>query len=427
MEKVFREIIEEWLVSELPKDIVEREVAIEPSDIITAIIGPRRAGKTYLMYASIKKLLSNFEKENILYVDFSDIRLRNLTSQNFSTFLKVMEETLRENQGKLFLFLDEVQEIDAWEYWVRTLYNKGKYFIVVSGSSSKLLSREISTQLRGRYISKIILPFSFREFLKAKRFEAKYLHSPTNKGKLLKLLKKYISFGGFPEVVINENKKDLLKSYVDTIFYKDVVERYNIRDIAGCEIFLRILMENFGKKFSISKTHNYFRSLGIKKSKKTVWNYLKYFKEAFFVSVIEKFSFNIKERMQYPIKIYAIDTGFYLHNDLGLKMENIVATELLRREKEYFYFETKEGHEVDFLIKENLKVKQLIQVTYANSFDEIEHREIRALLKAKEMFKEDNPELLIITWDYEDEKEVSWFGRSGKIKFMPLWKWLLNL
>jgi len=113
-------------------------------------------------------------------------------------------------------------------------------------------------------------------------------------------------------------------------------------------------------------------------------------------------------------------------------MENLVAIELLRRKAylnpnlEIFYFRTKEGYEVDFLIKEGLKVRQLIQVSYANSFDEVEEREIRALLHAKELFKQDKPELICITWDYEDEKKLKWFGKEGKVKFLPLWKWLLS-
>ena len=426
MERLFREVFEEWLARELPENIVERELRVEPSERITAIIGPRRAGKTYLMFYTIKNLLSEYEKENILYVDFSDIRLRGLSERDFSTFLKVLHEVFREGEGRIFLFLDEVQELPSWDYWVRTLHNLGGYYIVLSGSSSKLLSREVATQLRGRYVSRLLLPFSFREFLRAKGFEVKYLYSPERRGLLLRHLKEYVRWGGFPEVVLSGNKGELLKTYVETVFYRDVVDRYRVRDVAGCEIFLRLLIESFGKRFSVSKAYNYFRSIGVRKSKRTLWNYLRYFREAFFVLLVEKFSFNVRERIQYPVKLYAIDTGFYPREDLGLKMENIVALELMRRGAEYFYFQTRDGYEVDFLVRDGLRVRQLVQVTYAGSFDEVDRREWRALLKAYDLFREQDPELVVLTWDYEDERRLEWFGRSGLVRFVPLWRWLLQ-
>jgi len=244
----------------------------------------------------------------------------------------------------------------------------------------------------------------------------KYFNAPEIRGKILSMLREYIDFGGFPEVVLSENKRDLLKSYIDTIFYKDVVDRYKIRDIKSCEIFLKLLIENFGKKFSISKAYNYFKSLGISKSKKTIWNYLKYFNEAFFVIPLEKFSFSLRERLQYPIKLYSVDTGFYMREDFGLKMGNLVSVALAREESECYYFQTKNGYEIDFLIKNGGRIEKLIQVTFANSFDEIDRREYIALIHAQELFKNDQPKCMIITRDYEDEKELKWFGKSAKIK-----------
>ena len=172
------------------------------------------------------------------------------------------------------------------------------------------------------------------------------------------------------------------------------------------------------------------------RSKTTVENYLNYLEEAYLIFSLHRFSFKEKEIIKSPRKVYGIDTGLInavasvFSENIGKFMENTVFLELARRYKvnrELFYFQSKEGYEVDFLIKQGLNINQLIQVIYANSFDEIDHREIRALLKAKELFKKYKPRLTIITWDYEDEREISWFGKKGLIEFIPMWKWLLKL
>jgi len=126
------------------------------------------------------------------------------------------------------------------------------------------------------------------------------------------------------------------------------------------------------------------------------------------------------------VKLYAVDTGFYPRKNIGLKMENIVALELLRSGLEYFYFQTRDCYEVDFLVKDGLKIKQLMQVTYTSSFDEIDKRELRALLKTYELFKKHNPKLVVVTWDYEDIIELKWFGKRSLVRFVPLWKWLFR-
>ncbi len=438
MENVIREVLNEWLVRELP-DLIEREYKVKISDRILAIIGPRRAGKTYFMFQMIKKLLNEgYEKENIVYVDFDDIRLSNLREENYSTFLKVVHELFKERGGRIFLFLDEVQNLKKWERWIRTLHNSGKFYIIVSGSSSKLLSKEVATQLRGRYVSKIILPFSFREFLKAKGVKLEYLDAPEVRGRILRYLREYLEFGGFPEVVLEDDEGEkirLLKVYKETIFYRDIVERHRIRDISGFETFMKVCIESFGKYLSLSKVHNYFRSIGIRKSKRTLWNYLKYLEQAFFLFTLEKFA-KVRERVAQPRKVYASDVGFFnlsekVSKEIGIRMENVLFLELLRRTNEkpfldIYYFKDYQGHEVDFLVKERDRVKELVNVTYANSFDEIDKREYRNLLKAYDLLKKDKPELKIITWDYEDEREISWFGRRGRIKFVPLWKYILQ-
>ena len=173
-----------------------------------------------------------------------------------------------------------------------------------------------------------------------------------------------------------------------------------------------------------------------KSVKNLVYDYVEKLSESFAVFFVEKFEKSVYKRKTSLKKVYICDTGLSniirFDKDIGKRMENVAFLELLRGLnknplREIFYFKDSQQHEVDFLLKEGFKIKQLIQVTCASSFDEIDKREIRSLLKAGELFKEHKPELLVITLDYEDEKEIKWFGKEGKVKFVPLWKWLLNI
>ena len=411
-------------------EIIDRELKV---DVVkgkaTTIIGPRRAGKTYYFF----NLISTLKRDSVLYLEFEEPFLKDLSSKEV---LKIVLKIFPSIVNKLphYIFLDEIQNVKDWESLVRSLLNRG-LVVYLTGSSSKLLSKEIATQLRGRNISYLLLPFSFREFLKTKEKEMN-LNLLEAVGKTINYLEEYLSWGGFPEVVLTSNKEKILKEYVNLAFYKDFVERHEIKSISLASLLFNHILQNFSNEFSVKSIARKIKQKGVNFNINTLYQYMDYLEDTLFAFFLKKYSFKTHERETWPKKVYLCDTGLskivQFSQNMGKLMENTVFLELLRKTNdkplmEIFYFKTNQGYEVDFLIKEGLRVKQLIQVTYANSFDEIEHREIRALLKAKEIFKEDNPELLIITWDYEDEKEVGWFGRSGRIKFVPLWKWLLNL
>jgi len=437
----FKVVISEWLSTELPS-IIEREIKIplKPS-LIPTIIGPRRAGKTYLMFHTIKSLLEEekIRKENILYINFEHERLRDLEAKNLEEMMEVYYQLVNP-KGEIYLFLDEIQKVKNWELWVRKIYDFKKFRIFITGSSSKLLSREISTTLRGRSIDFLVFPFSFREFLRAKNFRTEKLETlalTSEKGKILHFLEEYLVFGGFPEVILEENrdvKIKILRGYYNTIFYKDLIERFNVENFSLLDTFLKFCLSNFSKYFSISSTYNFIKSIGLECSKQTLNDYSKYAEEILFLFQIPILAKSQKTQKQYPKKIYVVDNGFIssLYPELvnyGRLMENLVAIELIRRSELFSNFSVyywkeygkREGREVDFVIKEGFNIKQLIQVTYASNKDEIEQREIKALEKAYELFKKDKPELLIITRDYEDVIEKD----GKKIKCLPLWKWLL--
>ncbi|MEZ0319846.1 MAG: ATP-binding protein [Pyrobaculum sp.] len=402
MEHVFRELLEEWLSGEKPR-VVEREISavLEPG-LAFAVVGPRRAGKTYFLY----QLASS---RGGFYFNFEDVRLAGLKPRHFSSFLKVLSE-YGAGRGALLL-LDEVQNIPAWGRWVRSLLDRG-FQVALAGSSARLRAGEVSTELRGRYISRLLLPFSFREFLKARGISAAEARHPEARGRLLSTLREYLELGGYPEAVLKpELGPTLLKMYRDTVVYRDVVERHRVRDPRALEVFLHLVESSFARPFSISSAYRAMRGAGFEKSKKTLAAYLHYLEEAYYVVAVPKLGPG-KTPLTQPRKIYPIDPGYV--KDFSKKMEAAVALELIRREKSPMYY--REKREVDFCIPDD---RTFIQVTYASAWDEVEKREIEALAEATTKY---GGKAQLITWDLEGT-----LVKGGTaVEAVPLWRWLVE-
>ncbi|ABL87362.1 conserved hypothetical protein [Pyrobaculum islandicum DSM 4184] len=404
MERVFREVIEEWL-SWKPPPMVERELEVPlETGLATAVIGPRRAGKTYLLYQLAVR------HGRSLYINFEDVRFVGLRPRDFSVFLK----TLAEHGDFNLLLLDEVQNVPHWGRWIRSLLDRG-YLVAVAGSTSKLGAREVPTELRGRYLSRLLLPFSFREYLKAVGIPALAGHAPASRGRLLGALREYLERGGYPEAVLRPQlARELLRTYRDTVVYRDVVERHRVRDARGFEVFLSMVESSFCNVFSISSAHRRLASLGLEKSKKTLANYLKYLEEAFYVVAVPKWGPG-KTPLTQPHKIYPVDPGYIPEGQIGRKMEAAVAVELLRRGAKFYYYRGR--REVDFVVEGEPPL--LIQVTYASAPDEVDRRELDALSEAAAAV---GGRPLLITWDLEGQ-----IARSGlRVDAVPLWQWLLG-
>lgn len=321
------------------------------------------------------------------------------------------------------MLIDEVQKIEDWERLIRSLLDSG-YKVVASGSSSKLLSREIATQLRGRALTYFLLPLSFREYLKFKEVEIKPLLSTSEKVKIMKLLEELLEWGGYPEIAINWDKKEkILREYFETILQLDFIERFKIVNTFIARTIFEFVFQNFSKELSINKIANYVSSALGKNVKNLVYDYMEKLPESLTVFWLKKFEKSVYKR-KLKGKIYVCDLGLpnllLVEKDWGRRMENLVFLELLRRNGNIFYWKDYQGREVDFVVREGLKIKQLIQVTYASSKDEVEKREINALIKASDLLKCKN--LLCITWDYENKLKVC----NKTINFIPLWKWLLS-
>lgn len=426
-----RYLISEWLESNLPS-LIERGVEIEeiPENVAFVITGVRRSGKTYLLYEIAKRLEKDIPRQNIIYVNFEDDRLYPLKGNELKTLPDVYFEYFSPDENyPLWFLLDEVQNMSNWERSIRTFIDRRIAKIVVTGSSSKLLSAEIATSLRGRTFTKTLFPLGFKEFLKFKGFKVNntqaLLYSP-QKPKILNFFNKFLEYGGFPQVALSKNKEELLREYYRAIFYRDIVERFEIRNLFLFENFLKLLIQQNASLFSLGKAENFLKTLGFKLAKSTLAEYLFYARSAFLLFEVPLFSYSTKDRLQYSRKIYAIDTGlvnsvtFRHSHNYGKMLENAVFLELLRKGKEIYYWKARNGYEVDFVVMENLKVKKLIQVVWDISNEKTLKREERALLKAMEQFGLGKG--LILTKDYSERKEV----KGKEILYKPTWLWMLE-
>lgn len=430
-----RTAVEEYWRKELP-DSKEREIGLKiESDLINDIVGPRRAGKTYLMYFTLKKLLgTGIEKEAAIYINFENRKLLPLTPEYFNDLIEVIHaKRMFEKHKTIFIFLDEVQRIEDWEKYIRSIYDefKGKIKIFVSGSTSKLTESELSYLLTGRHLTTQVYPLSFREFLSFKGFYIKEYFIEEDIALIKEYFREYLEFGGFPEVaLLGSGKEELIQTLFSDIINRDILPKAKRRGEI-IEDLAYFLCSNSGKLASFTKLTGTLNSMGIKVSVPTFEKYFSIMKEAFLFFDLTIYSYKVKDQMQYPRKIYCIDPGFInfagfkFSEDRGRLMENLVAIELQRKKSkspliEIFYWKDHQGKEVDFVIREGLPVKQLIQVTDASGREEILKREIAGLLRAEEEFKCSS--LLVITWEFEGEELMD----GKKIVYEPLWKWLLE-
>lgn len=392
---------------------VKRDAQIKGSDsgLIHVILGPRRAGKSFFCIHSMDPA------KPIGYINFDDERLTDI-----SDFDAVMEAVKLVYNNPMVLLFDEIQNVPKWELIVNRLQRQG-YSLFLTGSNSKLLSRELSTHLTGRHLATTIFPFSFRELQ----------HLSNRKdlcGNERQKCMEYLKRGGFPELWIKQiDFPEYLRSLFDSILFRDIVKRHKIRDSAALYNLALYLVSNTAGDFSyqaLSK-HLSFRSVI------TTQKYISFLEEAFLLFTIHRFSYKVREQISANKKIYTYDNGFYQANthrfssDTGKLYENAVAIELKRRETEngskLFYWKNEKHEEVDFVVQQGIEVVSLIQVCYDLSGEKVKNREVRSLLKAGEALH--CKKLLIITDQYEGVEEVEWFGLKGKIEFIPLYKYLL--
>jgi len=418
------EIIRDFHEKKMPAIIPREQVINFETDIRRSIslIGPRRAGKTFEMFFLITKIRQKYGNDKVLYINFEKVELQELSSKDLSAMLETYYEIYPNNKGKrIWLFLDEIQNVNGWEIFVRSSLDEG-ISVFLSGSSAKLLSKEIATSMGGRNISYHIYPFSFKEFLTAKGFEIKKFYSSQEKALLHNLLEEFLKYGGYPEVILySDQREKITQNIFDTAIYRDVIERGKIRNTVVMRELIKSLLNS--KEFSINKFFNYIKSRGMKTSKTALYKYADYLSDAFFVFFLRKHNLSYKKSAQSLPKVYFIDNSFLiLHgiDDNGRLLENLVFIELTRNNKDIAYYQNSLKEEVDFVVKSGKKVMQLIQVCYDLSDFMTRERELRILIKASKEFN--CKDLIVINMDEEKEEKVD----GATIQFIPLWKWLLS-
>lgn len=394
-------------------DELYRQKDIKEASIVT---GVRRSGKSTVLLQVLKRIISDgIPARNTFYINFEEpafapyLNLEFLL-QSYDAYLEKFNP-----QGKIFIVLDEMQLVPQWEKFVRGLYDRGENIkFYATGSSAKLLSKEFGSALTGRIYSNEVFPLSFREFLEFQNKQS-LLDNLSGKGSpaLRNYFKRYMEFGGFPQVVLTNQEKDkmqILKDYYSAIIEKDIVQRYEVRDVKKLKEFTLNLITNISSTFS-----GYQAEKQQKISQPTANKFLQYAQEVFLIQTTDYFSYSFTKQKINPCKVYAIDPGLYnavsfkFSENLGRIFENLVYLEYRRKRKEAFYWKGK--NEIDLLIRKGVKIEKIINVCWELN-KENKQREIAGLKEAMDKFKLKEAE--IITIGYEEEVKVD--DKKIKIK-----------
>lgn len=409
----------------VPENILKRDLKIYHVnfDKANVIVGPRRSGKTFFLYSLFKK------QRNPVLINFEDNLLNELDRSDLNKILDYSKELF--NKPSSFFF-DEIQNVNNWERFVISLLNE-HYPVYITGSNSKMLSKDIATSLRGKSLPYLMLPFSFKEYLRIKNITLGKNFEYTDKiFEVKRHFKDFLKYGGFPEITLADGiplKNKLINNYYDSVLYKDLVDRLKLKNIALVEITIKYLLNLFGNTFSISAFENYLKSNKIGYSLQDLYNIIRSLQDVFMVNYVREYSKSFKKSEYSKSKVYLFDTA-YIHflatesDDLGRVLENLVFIELFRREKNIenktiFYYKSKNNKECDFVITKKDKINEAVQATYELNEGNRE-REISGLLSAMEFFRLNKG--LILTNDQEEEL----IKDNKKIVIKPVWKWLLE-
>ena len=371
------------------------------TDFVKAYIGIRRSGKTSLMYNFIDELKSmGVEDENIIFISLESREYAHIDSTQ--QLDDIIYDKVKNIEGKVYLFFDEIQQVNGWEKSINSYRVSIDSDIYITGSNSKLLSGELASLLTGRYVTIIVYPFSFKEFL---QYKNEIEDVELTDDSIRKLYDEYFNFGGMPGIMTlgsNEFKKNALKDIYNSILFEDVVSRFKINNIDLLQRFARYMTSSTGKIFSSKSIKNYLKSNNIYTSQDTLLKYNKYMKQSFFISKCKCFELKGRREMKILGKYYLMDHGFHhaLIEDNILKvtkiLENIVYVELLRRGYKINVGRNADNSEVDFVCEKSGKYKY-IQVSYRLTSEKTLNREITPLLKIPDKY-----ESILITAENHD-------------------------
>lgn len=429
----YKELIKQLIVSfqeALPMEMIDREVELPLyTDKIITVPGVRRCGKSSLMMLAVNRLLADgVDKRRILFLNFDDERLE-FTEENLDEIVQAYTELYPEIEMKdVFVFFDEVQMSRGWQPFVRRLYDRYTRRIFLTGSNSRLLSSEIATSLRGRTMEFEEFPLSFREYCRFRQMDTNYYLS-ANKARLINLFYDYLTFGAFPEIVLGEEeyRDRILQEYYFVMLYKDLVERYDIKNTTSVRYFIKRILANLSKPTSINKIYNEMKSQGITGGKNMLYELAEQTEAIYLLFSLPKYDKSLVKENASDKKYYCIDNG--LRNSLvvsksedrGALFENLIFLHLRRSCRfnyQLYYYKNKK--ECDFLLVKRLQIVVLIQVCIDMTSPDTRKRELEGLVAASEETGCSN--LLVVTG--ESEEEVVYRGK--KVRIIPAWKWMLE-
>lgn len=430
MKDVISHLIDDFHERRLPAPVPRNSRLHGVSGKADVVIGMRRSGKIWSCYQKIQDLIaSGINKETILYLNFEDDRLHGFRVDHFQYILDVYFGKYPDHRdGTCYFFFDEIQRIDQWEQFIRRLLDTEDVQIAITGSSSKLLGSEIATSLRGRSLITEMFPFSFEEYLS---FHGFFPEKPTTFGagttaRLRKALREYLEVGGFPEVQKQDRELriEILQGYVDSVLLKDIIERHGIGNVQALKHLVRHCLLSTGGKFSVNKFYNTLKSMSVKCTKNSLYEYLDHLTDSFLVYRVPIHSRSEKVRQINPAKVYAVDTGllnsmtFRNADNFGLQLENLVFMHLRRTAHDIEYVSTENGLETAFLARNRTTGDlNLIQVSWDISETQTFERELAGLKSAMHELAISHG--IIITAD--DEMTI-----DDTIHIIPAWKWLLS-
>ena len=413
---VLKQIIIDQKEMYLGNPLISRDYDLE-ENVNYCFVGIRRTGKSYMMYQQIHNLMNDgISSSQIVYVNFEDERLLEIGVDDLNTILELGIE-FSGSKGKPYLFLDEIQNVDGWEKFVRRVADM-KYRINITGSNSKMLSKEIASTLGGRFMIVNVFPYSFKEYLSANHIENIMVDQIGTKKRadIVSQYEQYVTYGAFPELVDIKNKRVFLNNIYQTVYLRDIITRNKITNDFAVRLILKKIAESVTKALSFNRLTNIVKSAGISIGKQTVINYVGYMLDSYLIFSLQ----NYASKKTSP-KYYFMDTGL-----LGLmlldcktaQLENLVAVELIRRygfENVYFF---ENNIEVDFYVpSENLAIQVSMQV-----LDDVDtlKRETRAFVKLNDFIP--NTKCLLIT----NSEETTLKCDDIEIDMIPAWKWLFD-
>lgn len=412
--------------SRIYPDVWDRnlKIPLDSKKIIT-LSGVRRSGKTYHLFNVIERLKKlGVDDSKILYLNFEDERFT-LTSKDLDLILQsYMEIFPNLNLSECYFLFDEVQEIDGWEKFVSRLYSSISQKIFITGSNSKLLSREIATTLRGRTLTFEVYPLSFSEYLKV-MFPLYNINKSKDRAKVTSYFLKFMKQGGFPETIkMNKYLRSKVhQEYFNTMLFRDLVDRFKISQISALKYFCKRLIANSSYEFSINKIYNDIKLQGYQIGKDSLYSYQDYVEAIYLCRLVSKFSHSIVKSESSRKKSYIVDHGmgisldFKFAHDKGRILENLIALEFIKLGLNINY--SQNGSECDFLISDKEEMQKAVQVCYDLNDSDTFNREVSGLVKTCQKFDLKKGYIVNI----EVEKNITIEGIN--IFIVPAWKYLL--